>query len=51
MLAPDGSYLQPPPPWPAIVRPGGGSTLFDLVDGDHPSVAYHGEDLEELLAL
>lgn len=42
MLGPDGGYIHPPPPWPAIHRPELGNTLFDLVHGAHPSVEYYG---------
>jgi len=41
----DGSWRAPPPPWPPIYRPEAGNTLFALVDGVHPSVAWRGTAL------
>ena len=41
----NGSYLQPPPPWPPIFRAEDGTTLFALLDGEHKAVASYGADI------
>lgn len=42
MRHPDGSYKAEPPPWPAVYHRNEGHNLFQLVDGVHECVGYHG---------